>query len=243
MTSFAQGDCHFRTTHWSVVRRAAGSDPQAAEAALATLCQTYWYPLYAYFRRAGRSAHDAEDLTQGLFTRLLSREIFAEVAPERGRLRSFLLTCARNYLADDRDRAQARKRGAGLLVSIDPDGAEERYQREPADLLSLDRLFQRRWALAVLETSLAGIEQEFTARGKGALFTALRPFLGFSAVQEEDQETVSARLQIPIGTLKSHIFRLRQRWHEILFEQVAATLDDPTPDNIRSELSELLGCV
>ncbi len=230
----------FQTTRWSLVRRAVGAgDAQA----LATLCDAYWYPIYAYVRRSGHSPHDAEDLTQGLFAGLLEKETLTRADPEKGRLRTFLLKCAHDFLADQRDRALAQKRGAAVLVSFDSTSAEERYAAEPVDDLSPDRLFQRRWAMTILEHSLELLAAEFAADGKVEIFDALRPFLGFGPDPDRHYEEVSALLGTPVGTLKNQVFRLRQRWRELLFEQVALTLDEPTPEEIKGELSELLGCV
>ncbi len=233
----------FQTTRWSLVRRAGSTDEAEARAALATLCQAYWYPLYAFMRRSGRAPHDAEDLTQGLFARLLEKATLASADPAKGRLRTFLLTCARHYLCDEHDRAQARKRGAALLTSFDRADAEQRYAAEPADDSSPDRLYQRRWALAVLDQSLRLLEEEFAGQGKAELFSALRPFLGFGPDPEKRYEDLAPGLGVPIGTLKNQVFRLRLRWREILFEQVAMTLDEPTPEEIKGELAELLGCM
>jgi len=210
--------------------------------ALSDLCSAYWYPLYAYFRRCGRGAYDAEDLTQGLFVRLLERGSLAAADPARGRLRTFLLACAQNHLADDWDRARAGKRAA-TVVSFDAIGAEERYLVEPTEALTPDRLFQRRWALTVLEQSLQFLAAEYEAAGQTALYAALRPFLGFGPDPEKRYEEISRSLDMPVGTLKNKVFRLRERWRKILFEQVAATLDKPSEEEIKAELSELLGCV
>lgn len=233
----------FHTTRWSVVRQAVGTNDAQARQAVAELCEAYWYPIYAYVRRSGKSPHDAEDLTQGFFARLLERDILAAANPDKGKLRTFLLTCARNFLSDEHARAMAGKRGANLLTSFDAASAEGRYIKEPADDLSPDRLFQRRWAITVLDHSLQTLAAEFSAQGKGELFAALRPFLGFGTEPERRYEDVAATLGMATGTVKSHVFRLRQRWREILFEQVAATLADPTPEEIKAELAELLGCV
>ena len=225
------------------MRLAVGTDDAQARQALAELCEAYWYPLYAYVRRSGKSPHDAEDLTQSFFARLLERDILAAAHPDKGKLRTFLLTCARNFLADEHARAMAGKRGAKLLVSFDAETAEGRYVKEPADDLTPDRLFQRRWAITVLDFSLQTLEAEFSAQDKAELFAAMRPFLGFGSEPERRYEEVAATLGMAMGTVKSHVFRLRQRWREILFEQVAATLADPTPEEIKAELAELLGCV
>jgi DNA-directed RNA polymerase specialized sigma24 family protein len=233
----------FQTTRWSVVRRAVGANDATAPQALAVLCEAYWYPLYAYVRRSGYGPHDAEDLTQGFFARLLEKNVLASADPGKGKLRTFLLSCAEHFLADERDRAQAKKRGAGLLVSFDAATAEERYAAEPTDALSPDRLFQRRWALTILEYSLELLAEEFTAQGKADVFESLRPFLGFGSDPSQRYEEIAAEMRTPVGTLKNQVFRLRKRWRELLFEQVALTLDDPTPDEIKGELTELLGCV
>lgn len=232
----------FQTTRWSVVRRAVGADDEAARQALASLCEAYWYPIYAYFRRTGKNAHDAEDLTQGFFAGLLANETLAAADPEKGRLRTFLLTCARNYQADAWDRGMAQKRG-GHAVRFDPDLAEERYAAEAIDSLTPDRLFQRRWALAVLDQSLRMLGEEYAAKGQSDLFDALRPFLGFGTDPERRYEEISTALEVPVGTLKNRVFRMRERWRELLFDQVGRTLENPTPEEIKDELSELLGCV
>lgn len=238
---YSQGS--FQTTNWSMVRRAGELGGPDAAAALSSLCQAYWYPLYAYFRRCGRTSHDSEDLTQGLFARLLARNTLGAADPERGRLRSFLLACAQNFLADQYDRDSAQKRGAAFLVTFDSSHAEELYGREPQDSLAPDRLFQRRWALTVLDYSLELLRSEYADRGQAELFLHLRPFLGFGSDPEKHYEEIAAQLDVPVGTLKNRVFRMRERWRELLFEQVARTLDDPTPDDIKGELAELLGCV
>ncbi len=234
---------HFQTTRWSLVRSVKDGDDAAAMFALDQLCNSYWYPIYAFIRRSGRSPHDAEDLAQGFFAKLLDKSTLAKADPSKGRLRTFLLTCVRGFLGDEKDKAQAQKRGARLLTSFDADWAEKRYAIEPVNDLSPDRLFQRRWALMVLEVSLEMLAEEYKIEGKAELFEALRPFLGFGTKKEERYDPAAARLQMPVGTLKSHVSRLRARWKDILFDQVSRTLDDPTPDNIKSELAELWECL
>lgn len=234
----------FQATRWSLVRAAAGQGNTAeASRALAEICEVCWYPIYAFIRRSGRASHDAEDLTQSFFARLIEKDILSAADPERGRLRTFLLTCVRNHLHHEHERSIAAKRDARLLTSFDAAEAEDRYLREPADALTPDRLYQRRWALTLLGTTLDLLEHEFQASGKGALFDALRPFLGFGVSTEESYDDVAKKHGMPVGTLKNHIFRLRQRWRELLFEQVSATLDDPTSDEIKAELAELMECL
>ncbi|MBX7212331.1 MAG: sigma-70 family RNA polymerase sigma factor [Verrucomicrobiaceae bacterium] len=233
----------FQTTRWSLVHRANGDVDEEARQALAALCDSYWYPIYAYIRRSGYGAHDAEDLTQGFFTRLLEKDILAAADPAKGKLRTFLLTCVRNYLHNEHARASAERRGAHLLTSFNQDWAEERYATEPVDDLTPDRLYQRRWALTLLEFTLQLLGDEYTADGKGDLFTALRPCLGFSKEKTPNYADLATRLGSSESAVKTNVFRLRQRWREILFQQVSLTLDDPTSDQIKDELSELLGCV
>lgn len=233
----------FQTTRWSLVQRANGDIDDEALQALAALCDSYWYPVYAYIRRSGHGAHDAEDLTQGFFARLLEKGTLAHADPAKGRLRTFLLTCVRNYLHNEHERASAQRRGAHLLTSFDAGWAEERFASEPADDLSPDRLYQRRWALTLLEFTLQVLEQEYSADGKRELFAALRPCLGFTKEKTPNYADLATRLGCTESTVKSHVFRLRQRWREILFRQVSVTLDDPTSDEIKGELGELLECV
>ena len=231
----------FKTTRWSVVRDAAGVGSEHSEQAISVLCDAYWYPLYAFIRRSGKSAPDAEDLTQDFFLRLLHGKILGAVEQERGKFRSYLLKCLQNFLADDHDRRTAQKRGDGMVVSsFDPVWAEERYAREPADDMTPDRIFQWRWAITLLEYALELLEQEFTEKGRGETFAALRPFLGFGTDSEKRYEEISTRLGIPAGTLQNQVYRLRARWCEILFEQVSFTLAEPTQQNIKDELMELL---
>ena len=233
----------FQGTRWSVVRRATSGDDPGARAALADLFDAYWYPIYAHVRRSGKSPHDAEDLTQGYFLRLIEQNTLAGADPAKGKLRSYLLGCLRHYMADEYDRAMALKRGAGVLTSFHLDWAEDRYAEEPVDNVTPDRLFQRRWALTVLEYSLLLLGEEFAAAGKAPLFNALRPFLGFGPDAQQRYDETAVALGMPLGTVKNHVHRMRERWRQIMFEQVGMTLDDPTPENIRAELAELHGSV
>jgi RNA polymerase sigma factor (sigma-70 family) len=235
--------CSFQTTRWSVVRQAIGSDDASARIALSALCEAYWYPLYAYVRRSGRNPPDAEDLTQEFFARLLDKHTLAAADEARGRLRTFLLTCLQRFLLDEHDRAMTQKRGGALPANLNAEWAEERYATEPVDDHSPDRIFQRRWALTVLEHSLLLLAEEYTRRGKPELYEALRPCLGFGAEPEKQYDQIAAELDMPLGTVKNHVFRVRARFREILFEQVALTLEDPTPEQIKDELQELLSCV
>jgi len=233
----------FETTRWSVILRAAGADNDAAQKALSEVCTLYWFPLYAYFRRSGKTPPDAEDLTQGFFLHLLNREILTKATPDKGRLRTYLLSCARNFLLDEIAHKHALKRGAGLVVQMDAAHAENLYTSDGLDFLTPDRLFQRRWAMTILSQSLQLLADEYASAGQSDLFEMLRPFLGFGPDPDKCYDALSSQLAIPVGTLKNKVFRLRERWRKLLFEQVAFTLDDPTQDNIKAELTELLGSV
>src|SRR2546422_6781863 len=151
----------FQTTHWTVVLAARGGDGRSAQEALASLCSTYWYPLYAFIRRRGSSPHEAEDLTQEFFYRFLERHALESVQPTAGKFRSFLLTCLKNFLANERERAQAQRRGGGQpLVPLDGGDAETRYSLEPVDHRTPDAVFERRWAFALLERTMKDLRRE-----------------------------------------------------------------------------------
>ncbi|SKA99290.1 RNA polymerase sigma-70 factor, ECF subfamily [Prosthecobacter debontii] len=233
----------FHTTRWSLVRQATADDSAEALDAMETLCEAYWYPLYAFIRRSGYSPEDAEDLTQGFFARMLDRDILTTADPGRGKLRTFLLTCLRRFLAHETERRMAQKRGAGLIVSMDTTWAENRYLHEPVDHLTPDRLYQRRWALTVLEHTLRLLKDEYEDKGKGVLFEHLRPYLGLGVEPEQSYEAMAAKLGQSLTNTKTQVFRLRQRWRELLFEQVSMTLDDPSSEEIKAELSELMQCL
>ena len=176
--SAAAASGQFTTTHWSVVIAAGKGDaPQAIEA-LEKLCRTYWYPIYAYLRRRGCGEQDAQDLTQGFFAQLLERRSIQGVERDQGKFRSFLLASLNYYVADERDRANAQKRGGGhQVLSLDVQEAEQRYRLEPADERSPEKIFERRWAMALLDQVLARLGQEFADAGKRKLFEQLQGFL------------------------------------------------------------------
>src|SRR5688572_26217650 len=177
-TPSAPGRGRFATTRWSIVLSAAGSESKSGKEALAALCENYWYPLYAFTRRAGHSPHDAQDLTQEFFARLIAKNWLQDVHPERGRFRSFLLAVMKHFLANEWDRARRLKRGGGqAIVSLDAGLAEERYAREPAGTISAEQIFDRRWAFTLLEKVLARLRAEFAAIGKAEVFAELEPGL------------------------------------------------------------------
>jgi RNA polymerase sigma-70 factor (ECF subfamily) len=231
----------FASTRWSLVAAAGkGRSPEAQEA-LATLCQLYWYPLYAYARRHTPSAHDAQDLTQGFFAQLLEKDYLQAADPQRGKFRSFLLTAFRHFLSKERERANARKRGGGRLpVSLDFQAGERRYQLEPVDPATPEMAYERRWALAVLEQTLARLRQELTRAGKEQLFERLK-----GALAGEGLDASYARIAEELGTseqaVKVAVYRLRRRYQELLRAEIAQTV--ASPEEIDEELRDLFAAV
>lgn len=238
------GAHQFPTTRWSVVRHALQAPDEQSSRALGSLCEAYWFPLYAYVRRSGKSSHDAEDLVQGFFEQLLRTGSLGSADPDRGKLRTFLLTCLRNYLSDQFDKENAAKRGAGRPpISLDEESARTRYEKCSVDTATPDEIYQRQWALAVLEQALQQMRTEFSARGEETAFEVFRPFLGFGTGPEQSYEEVAQKLGLSTGTAKSRVFRLRQRWRDLVREEVGRTLGDPDPQSIRDELMDLIGYV
>ncbi len=217
---------HFATTHWSLVLAARDRAEPGAADALASLCALYWYPLYAYVRRRGHGADEAHDLTQEFFTRLLTKDFLAGVDRGKGKFRSFLLAACNHFLANERDRARAKKRGGGRpVLSLDAADAEGRYRAEPAGGLSPEQLFERRWALALLEQVMTRLRGEFEAKGKGRQFERLRGSLvgekgaGYRRAADE--------LGLSEGAIKVAVHRLRQRYRELLREEIGRTVGGP----------------
>lgn len=232
----------FFTTPWSVVLAAANRTSPECDRALERLCGVYWYPLYAFIRRQGHPHHEAEDFTQEFFSRLLEKDYLDGVGPEKGKFRSFLLVCIKRFLANEHDRATAKKRGGGRRhLSIDFGEADERYRLEPSHDVTAERIYQRRWALALLEQVLAILAQEFQRTGKGELFETLKAYL----VGEHDAPPyaeVGERLGLSEGAVKVAVYRLRQRFRRVLRAEVARTVaDDSDIDQEIRLLFEALG--
>lgn len=216
----------------------SGADSRQA---LEELCRAYWYPLYAFIRRDGCSPHDAQDLTQGFFVWLLESDRLTEADPARGRFRSFLLIRLKGYLSDERKRASAQKRGGGVnFIFLDMETAEDRYRFEPVAELTPERIFDRRWALTILERTVQQLQEEYEADGRGSLFAELRKFqlgdkAGCSYVE------VAERLSLTESAIKSAIWRLRQRHRELVRQAIAETVADP--DEIDGEIRHLLSVI
>ncbi len=216
----------FATTRWSAVVSAARSDSTRARHALAELCRTYWYPLYAYARRRGHSADDAEDLTQGFFERLLKLNSLAGLSRENGKFRAFLLASMNNYLNDEWSRASAQKRSAKRTISLDAHQAEGRYLSELADPLTPERLYERQWALTLLETVVQRLRREYEAAGRGALFMTLR-FAITGEKKDAPYAELAERLGVREESVRVAVHRLRQRYRKVLRDEIAQTVADP----------------
>lgn len=215
----------FHTTHWTVVMAARQQDDgTAAREALASLCSTYWYPLYAFIRRQGSRPHEAEDLTQEFFYQFLERHGLANVQPAAGKFRSFLLACLKHFLANERERAQAQRRGGGHpLVPLEGGDAETRYLLEPADAVTPEVLFERRWAFAVLGRTLEELRLEYARGEKATLFEELQGFLPGGEGRVSRAE-LAAKRGVSAGAIDVAVHRLRQRFGALLREQVAQTV-------------------
>ena len=221
---------------------AAGKpDAASAKTALATLCETYWYPVYAFVRRRGYSAHDAQDCTQEFFAALLEKDYVRTADRERGRFRTFLLTAVSRFLSKQKDSARARKRGGGRkILSIDVEDGEGRYQLEPVDRWTPELMYERSWALALLERVLLRLGQRYAEQGKSALFDRLKPFLTGAETTEMNAD-LTAELDLTEGALKVAVHRLRRRYRELLKEEIADTV--ASPDDVPNELEYLLAAL
>jgi RNA polymerase sigma-70 factor (ECF subfamily) len=217
----------FASTRWSLVLQARGdrASPEVQEA-LSRLCSAYWYPLYAFIRRRGHGADDAEDLTQEFLANLLQRKALSTADRGRGRFRTFLLACCQHFLSNQRDRERAHKRGGGRpILSLDFSAAAERYRAEPAHSETPERLFDRRWAMIVLEHALEQVEKEYEAAGKGPLFDSLKAALVGSPAALP-YARIGAELQMSEDAVRKAAQRLRARFRIALRAHVADTVGD-----------------
>jgi RNA polymerase sigma factor (sigma-70 family) len=227
----------FTTTHWSVVLEAQGESPVAQEA-LEKLCRTYWRPIYSFLRRQGIRQEEAEDITQGFFAQLLERRKFSAVRKEKGRLRSFLLGALKYFLADEQRRAIAIKRGEGQrLIPLEELCADERIEMEPADRMTAEMIYERRWALTVLEQVLDRLKNEYRTAGNAALFDSLKRLLP-DEPGSPSQAKIAAQLGMTENALRQAFYRFRQRYQSLLREEIAHTV--ATPGDIEDELRHLI---
>lgn len=230
------GEVQFHTTRWSLVLTAGRDTPARAQKALAELCQTYWYALYAYVRRRGYAPQDAEDLTQAFFARLLEKHSIAQACRERGKFRSFLLASISHFLSDEWDKARAQKRGGKKVISLDALSAESRYATEDAGQATPEKVFERQWALHLLGEVLRRLEAEHAAAGKTEQFAHLR----FCLTGERSSipyAQLARQLQQSEGAVKVAVHRLRQRYRDILRDEIAQTVS--STDEVEEELRSL----
>ena len=223
------GDDRFHTTRWTLVLDSAHEQTQTGRAALAALCQIYWYPLYIFARRRGHSPPEAQDLTQGFFLHLLEHRALSRVDRLKGEFRSFLLACFQNYLSVEAQRARTLKRGGQCqVISFDLENAENRYRLEPADDLTAEKILEARWALTLLDHAMAVLRQEYVSRGKELIFDTLKGFVGIGETTPETSYHEAAEaLGMRVGTVKTLIHRLRKRYLAVVREEVARTVSDP----------------
>jgi RNA polymerase sigma factor (sigma-70 family) len=235
----AQARHRFNTTQWTMVLNARDQDSEMGRAALERLCQTYWYPLYAFARRKGRSPEDAQDLVQGFFEQFLSKGYLETVAREKGKFRTFLLACMTHFMANEWESRNRQKRGGGTTtISIDAGTAEERFKLDPADPATPpDAAFDRAWAEAVFDQVIAELRQEYELLGEKERFEALNSCLMGSGAEEGYKE-VGARLGLSEGGVKTVVRRMRLRFRDILREELAQTLTEEA--DVDAEIRHLL---
>jgi RNA polymerase sigma-70 factor (ECF subfamily) len=228
----------FATTQWNVVLAARDGTEGEARRALESLCEAYWYPLYAYLRRRGPSAEEARDLTQGFFADLLSRDFLAAIDRSKGRFRSFLLASLENFLSHEREKQQALKRGGGVRpLPLDVETAETRYALEPADQLTPEKVFERRWGLTVMERAMERLAAEHDDQKER--FERLKPCL--TGTEHASYGEVAAFLGLTEGAVKAAVHRLRQSYGRLLREEIAQTVADPA--EVDDELRHLLAVI
>jgi len=233
----AHGGAQFTTTHWSVVLAAGRDSSPGAAQALERLCRTYWYPLYAYVRRRGHDAHEAQDLTQEFFARFLANHTLQSVDRNKGRFRAFLLAAINHFLTNEWKRGQTLKRGGGLsFISLDEATAEERYRLEPATDLTPEKVYERRWALTLLDQVLNGLRDEYVAAGKDELFEKLRPFLS-DAKGALSYGEAATQTGLSEAAARQAVHRLRRRYRERLRGEIAHTVS--APREIDAEIQHL----
>jgi RNA polymerase sigma factor (sigma-70 family) len=216
----------FVTTHWSIVLAAGDASASDAGQALQTLSEYYWYPLYAFARRRGASAEDAADLTQEFFARLIEGEFLSTADPQKGRFRTFLLTIFQRFLASEYQKGQAARRGGGRRVfSIDAADGERRYAMEPMDVATPEMLYERRWAMTLLQRVLQRLEEEYRCKGKAELFEHCRERLAGTGTDGSSYAETAARLRMSEVAVRVAVHRMRERYRQLVREEVAGTVD------------------
>ncbi len=228
------------TTRWSVVLAAGHQSSPDAARAIESLSQAYWYPLYAYVRRRGKQPEEARDLTQEFFATVIEKDYLNSADQERGRFRSFLLTVFKRFLANEHQREQAQKRGGGqCVVSINVDDGERRLSLEPSHDWTAEHEFERRWAVTLLDQVLERLQEDYSSKGKGELFTQLKPFLTID--DTDSHEIIAKTLDMSVGAIKVAVHRLRQRYRDLIRQEVASTVANE--DDADDELNQLLTAI
>lgn len=226
----------FKTTHWSMVLAAGGND-SVAQNALEVLCQRYWFPLYCFVRHKGHSVEESEDLLQGFFTEVCAKEIIQKAKEERGRFRSFLIKCLQNYVVDQKKIQRAQKRGGGQIhFSLNVEAAEGMYSQEPADNITPESLFMKRWATTLLNNSIESLKVKYEQAEKGELFHALLPHLQGDS-NTGTYKDLAEKFNQSENTIKSHISRLRDRFRKQMRDEITQTIDDSI--DLDQEISDL----
>jgi RNA polymerase sigma-70 factor (ECF subfamily) len=231
----------FVPTRWTVVLSAGRKSSPQSDRALGELCQTYWYPLYAYVRRQGHTREDAEDLVQAFFARFLEKNYLEGLSAGHGKFRAFLLASLKHFLANEWDKSQRQKRGGGAQhLSLDWQSADERYRLDPPDPVSPDKTFDREWAVALLERVVTRLGDECAAENKASLFEQARGYLmvGEKAIPHAE---AARNLKMDEGAVRVAVHRLRKRYRELLRDEIAQTLDDPA--QVAEELRSLQGAL
>ena len=237
-----KGQRAFPTTRWTRVMSLRGDDEDAAQEAMAEICRIYWYPIYAFIRHRGNSAHDAEDLTQGFFSHIIEKKQLDRADRERGKLRSFLLLVAKSYMSDEYKKSSAQKRGGGIAdISIDAEEAERRYSVEPVDSLTPEKLFERHWALSLLDQVTASLKQEYVSRNKGAQFEVLSRYLSWNSGEASYKEA-AAEAELSEEAMRAAVSRMRKRYRVLLRDTIADTINTEE-DDVDEEIRALLACI
>jgi len=241
MSLTSHGTSRFATTHWSVVLAAGSPESTRYQKALETLCQMYWFPLYAYLRRHGYDAHAAADYTQAFFTQMLDKDYLKKVKPKPGKFRSFLLTALKHFVCNERDREAALKRGGGkVAISLDFENAESQYAIEPAEGLTPEKLFEKSWAMTLLERTMNRLGAELAEKGKQEVFDHLKTYLSAEPNSIPYREA-AAKVDMTEVAVRVAVHRLRKRCREILRDEIAQTVarEEQIDDEIRRLFSAL----
>ena len=232
----------FKTTHWSLIVSSQEKDSNIRRDSLGALCEAYWYPLFAYLRRRGYTAEQASDYVQGFFVELIDKDFLEAVSPEKGRFRWFLMSAIKRFVASQIEKQTAQKRGGDRqFFSLNVDDAEQRYQLEPVDGWSAEKLFNRRWALAVLQQALDRLQKQKEEKGKLELYLALQPTLSGAPLTLEQYTEIGKRFGMLPGAVKVAALRLRRKYRDTIREIIAQTVVQS--DDVSDEFEELLSAL